>query len=280
MTSEFRPVSTLHEYLGIFRRRKWIIVPPVVIAPVVASLLSSGQPVRYEASAHLLMPPQSLSEGLTANDDQSQANTTRLLMTQTQFARLPAIASRTVVAAGTETMSASDLLAASRATSAGDGDLLAFTVSDGRPARAIRLANAYAREYVAYVGEIERLQFAYTQGSISRGEERKPAQATGFPGNAIVEQEAGRLAAMEAVAVTPKARVWPADGAVRVDSEVKRNGILAFILAAIAGIGIAFLRKLWIRVPARRKRSATVSICGCSAEYRGRLARSGGPSAL
>ena len=243
LTSELRPVSTLHDYLGVLRRRKWIIIPAVLIAPLAAGLVSSLQPVRYEASAHVLVRPQSLSQSLTGVNNQSQPDAARLLSTQVQFARLPTIARRAAVVAGTETISASELLAASRATSADNSDFVTFTVSDGRSARAIQLVNAYAREYVSYVREIERSQFEYTQGSIqSRSEERARGGATGSPGNAIVQEEADRLATKEAVAVRPGSRMWPADSAVRVGSQAKRNAILAFLLGAIAGIGIAFVR--------------------------------------
>lgn len=243
LTSELRPVSTLHDYLGVLRRRKWIIIPAVLIAPVAAGLVSSLQPVHYEASAHVLVRPQSLSQSLTGVNNQSQPDAARLLSTQVQFARLPTIARRAAVVAGTETISASELLAASRVTSADNSDFVTFTVSDGRSARAIQLVNAYAREYLSYVREIERSQFEYTQGSIqSPSEERARDRATGSPGNAIVQEEADRLATKEAVAVRPGSRMWPADSAVRVGSQAKRNAILAFLLGAIAGIGIAFVR--------------------------------------
>jgi uncharacterized protein involved in exopolysaccharide biosynthesis len=60
MTADERSLSTLHDYLRVLRRRKWILIPPLVLAPVVEVVSSLGRPVRYEASAQVLVNPWEL----------------------------------------------------------------------------------------------------------------------------------------------------------------------------------------------------------------------------
>ena len=54
MTDPFasRP-TTLADYVAIVRRRKWIIVLPLLVAPAMAVMLSSEQPSLYRASAEI-----------------------------------------------------------------------------------------------------------------------------------------------------------------------------------------------------------------------------------
>ena len=99
MTTDGRPVATLHDYLRVLRRRKWIVIIPVLIAPLVAVLFSMDTPVKYEASAQVLVNRQNLSANLTGVNDPTQLDSTRLLTTQSEFARLPEIARRALHAA-------------------------------------------------------------------------------------------------------------------------------------------------------------------------------------
>jgi succinoglycan biosynthesis transport protein ExoP len=243
LAGDGRPVSTLHDYLRILRRRKWIVIPAVVLAPLVAVLLS-GRDVRlYEASAQVLVNRQNLPANLTGVNDPTQLDSNRLLTTETQFARLPAIARRTLVAAGIRNGSASGLLGASRVTSADQSDFLTFTVSDARPERAMRLATAYAHQFVLYRRAYEHAQLASAKLAVrSRLSELSQAGAINSPLYASLVQTANQLEAMEAVAASKTDLVRPATGAGRAASQVVRNGVFAAILAIMAGVGLAFLR--------------------------------------
>jgi polysaccharide biosynthesis transport protein len=243
LESDGRPVSTLHDYLLVLRRRKWIVIAAVVVAPLVAILLSLREPVTYEASAQVLVNRQNLAANLAGVNDPTQLDSTRLLATQTQFARLPVIAERALAAAGIDNRSPSDLLGSSRVTSAPDSDFLTFTVSDTRPSVAKRLATAYAQEYAAYRREFETAQLAAARRSVlDRIQQLGDAEATKSPLYSDLVEKADELAAMEAIAASSPALVRPAMGAGRLSSHVFRNGMFAFVLAVITGVGLAFLR--------------------------------------
>ncbi len=42
--------SSLHEYLDVLRRRKWLLLEAVIVVPAVAIALSLLQAPRYQAS--------------------------------------------------------------------------------------------------------------------------------------------------------------------------------------------------------------------------------------
>ena len=53
---------TLTDYLRVLRRRKWIVVVAVVLAPLAAVLVSVRQQHVYQASAEVLLNRQNLSQ--------------------------------------------------------------------------------------------------------------------------------------------------------------------------------------------------------------------------
>jgi polysaccharide biosynthesis transport protein len=243
LTSEGSSLSTLHDYLRVLRRRKWILIPPLVIAPAVAVLSSMGQPVRYEASAQVLVNRQNLPANIANVNDPTQLDSVRLLTTQAQFARLPAIARRTVNAVGLTNWSASDLLGESRVTSADNSDFLTFTVSDAVKSRAMVLATTYAHQYVAYRQDFERTQLESARRSLRERIRRlRVAGATDSQLYASLVDRADQLATMEAVAASKGVLVRPATGAGRTADHVVRNGMFGLVLGLFTAVGLAFLR--------------------------------------
>jgi succinoglycan biosynthesis transport protein ExoP len=243
LTSEGSSLSTLHDYLRVLRRRKWILIPPLVVAPLVAVVSSLGQPIRYEASAQVLVNRQNLPANLFAVQDPTQLDSVRLLTTQAQFARLPVIARRTVKAVGLTNWSASDLLGESRVTSADNSDFLTFTVSDAIRSRAMLLATAYANEYVAYRQDFERAQLESARRSLRQRIRRlRLAGATSSQLYASLVDKQNQVAAMEAIAASKGVLVRPATGAGRTTDHVVRNGLFGFVLGLFTAVGLAFLR--------------------------------------
>lgn len=242
MAADVQHASTLHDYLRILRRRKWIVIPAIVIAPLVAVLLSRGQAVRYQAAAQVLVNRQNLAANITGVNDPTQLDSTRLMATQAQFARLPVIARRALAAAGEKNASASDLLGESTVTASDNSDFLTFAVSDRRSERAVGLATAYARQYATYWRQFQREQLEAARQAVRDRSERL-ARSGGATSRlyATLVDRADQLASMEAVAASAPVLVRPATGAGRASTNVTRNGILALIVGAILGIGMAFL---------------------------------------
>jgi tyrosine-protein kinase len=236
-------VMTLRDYLHVLRRRKWIVIVPIVIAPLVAVVIAHRQPSRYEASAQVTVSQQDLPSSILDFSAPTQSeDPARLLATQAQFARLPVIAGRAVRAAGVPGESASDLLAASSVTPSQTNDFLTFTVSDAQPARATRLATAYAGQYVAYYRKYQSAQLAAASRAIQgqiQALAREGRQSTPLYSNLV--SKANQLAAASAVAGTTGA-VVSATHASPAGSPVLRDAVFALVLALVVGLGLAFLR--------------------------------------
>jgi polysaccharide biosynthesis transport protein len=239
LASDGRPVLTLHDYLQVVRRRKWIIIIAATVAPLVAVLLTLRENVTYEASAQVLVNRQNLAANLSGVNDPTQLDPTRLLTTQAEVARLPVIAQRTLAATGIQT----DLLGASRVTVADNSDILTFTVSNARPSVATTLATEYARQYVTYRQQFERAQLAANRQSLlDQIEELKRSGETKSPLYKRFVEQADDIAAMLAVGPSQAALVRPAAGAGRLEPPVIRNGVFAFVLGVMTALGLAFLR--------------------------------------
>jgi succinoglycan biosynthesis transport protein ExoP len=239
---EGRPVSTLRDYLRILRRRKWVLLPAVIIAPAIAVLLSSRQPVVYEASAQVLIDRHSLPASLTDTSDPSQTDPTRLLTTQAQLARVPAIARTTLSEAGLRDRSASDLLGASRVSSGIDSDILTFTVEDPEAPIAVRLATEYGRQFIAYKGELDARTLEAARASVKEQIEKLHAAGdTHSPLYESLVEKADQLTTVEALSPSSAVLVRPATGAARLAPPVVRNGVLALLLGLMTSIGLAFL---------------------------------------
>jgi tyrosine-protein kinase len=239
LPSDGRPVLTLHDYLRVVRRRKWIIIIAAIVAPLVAVLLTLREKVTYEASAQVLVNRQNLAANLSGVNDPTQLDSNRLLTTQTEFARLPVIAQRALAATGIQT----DLLGESRVTSADNSDILTFTVSNARPSDATTLATEYARQYVKYRQEFESAQLEAARRSLlERIDELRQSGATNSPLYKSLVEQADELAAMQAVGASQAALVRSATGAGRLEPPVIRNGVFALVLGVMTALGLAFLR--------------------------------------
>jgi succinoglycan biosynthesis transport protein ExoP len=242
VSSQGQRVMTLRDYLHVLRRRKWIVIVPIVIAPLVAVVLAHLQPTRYAASAQVTVSQQDLSSSVGDLSQSTQAeDPVRSLATQAQFARLPAIAQRAVSVAGVPNESASDLLAASTVTASQTDDFLTFKVSDAKRARAMRLATAYAGQYVAYYRQYKSGQLAAASRALQRQIQqlaREGRRSSRLYANLV--GKANQLAAAGAVAGTTGA-VVSATHATPAGSNVLRDGLLALVLGLVVGLGLAFL---------------------------------------
>ena len=233
---------TLRDYLHVLWRRKWIMLQAVVLVPIVAALVSMREPAMYHASAGVLIRAQNLPANLEGVYDPTQLNVPRLANTQAQLARVPEVASKAVAEAGLTGWSGSDLLGISSVTADPDSDVLTFSVTYRDPAAAIRLANAYARQFTVYWLDLDRkgLNAAETtvQAHIAElaaaGKQDSPLYAT------LVKQRQ-RLETMQSL-LTPRAVLaQPATGAGQVQPQVRKNVIMGLALGLLLGLGLALL---------------------------------------
>jgi non-specific protein-tyrosine kinase len=238
-------VSALRDYISVIRRRRWVIVAALVVAPLAAVLISFAQEPLYQASAQVYIRNPDLVTGLVGVESRG-IDPERVAATQAEIARAPIVAQRALQALGLTDRTADDLLRASSVSAVRDADLLDFKVTDADAALAARLTTAYARAFGDYQRELDTSAIETARRNVqqridelkvesgSSGAPRSPLYST------LLEQEQ-ELETLEALQGTNTSLVQPADEPVQVQPHVLRNGFSGLAIGLILGAGLAFL---------------------------------------
>src|SRR5690349_22762444 len=148
-------LTTLSDYMGVLRRRFWIVLLCMVVAAGSAYAFSKHETPQYRASATVGLSPNPINSLLT-NTRQSQTQLGQYVAGQVQLADTVQVAAATLkqhhselAAQGITGLSPNDLL--KRASVTGDtvNDQLTFTATGRTGPQARALVDAYAASYVA-----------------------------------------------------------------------------------------------------------------------------------
>jgi succinoglycan biosynthesis transport protein ExoP len=235
--------TTLADYLAIVRRRKWIILLPLLVAPAMAFILTSRQTPLYSASAEIYVKRADIAAAVAGVTDPTlQVDPVRFLNTQASVAGDPKLARRVVAVAGVRGMSAGALLGSSSVTPNPDADLLNIAVTDGNPDAAVRLANAYASEFTKYRTELDTARINDALDGVKARIKSLRAHGVSIDSAsyATLLDSQTRLETVGKLLADNTYILRPAEGAGKVSPRPKRNGIIGFILGGILGIGLAF----------------------------------------
>ncbi len=233
---------TLADYLSILRRRKWVVVVPLLLVPIVAYVYSSGQASVYAASSEVLLSRQDLGSslsGVTNADIFTDAD--RFATTQAALARVPEVARRTVALSGVRGVTPGDLLLHSSVTPRGNADLLSFMVENGDPDVAARLATAYARGFTAYRLELDTAALASARKDLEKNlADLREQGATETALYRALAQKAQELRTMELLQTRAEV-VKAAESGAQVAPLPRRNAMFGAALGLLLGIGAVFL---------------------------------------
>lgn len=198
----------------------------------------------YQASADVLLSQQNLAATLTGAVDQSAGSAPdRVAQTQANLARVPQIARRAVTAAHVS-MTPQQLLDASSVSPATNADILTFTVKNGDPAMATRLAASYARQYTLYRRQLDTASLESARREAQNRIDKLQAESKSSDrlyAN-LVEKEQ-QLKTMEALQTTNAYVAQTPTHASKVSPRPMRNAILGLVLGIGLGVGLAFLRE-------------------------------------
>jgi len=233
--------SDLRWYLAVMWRRRFVILPLLVLLPLTAFLLSETPPPRHEASATVLLNRQ--SQGVSEIADPTVWDPQRTIRTQSQLARLPEVARRVVEAVGRPAGDAGSFLANSSVSSDEENDFLVFRVRDADQSVAVRLANAYAAKYIEYRRELDTqaLREASDQLAGQLADLRREGIAPDTQAYQSLLARQQQLETAETLLASRALLVKPATGAGLVGSDDSRRLMLAAGLGLILGLGLAFL---------------------------------------
>jgi polysaccharide biosynthesis transport protein len=231
--------STLHDYTSVIRRRKWVILLALLVAPFAAVLVSLTQEPLYQASAQVYIRNPDLIAGLVGLPPRS-VDPERVAATQAEIARAPVVAKRVLTSLGLTDRTAEDFLSSSSVSAKQNADLLDFRVTDPDRRLALRLATAYAREFSDYQRELDTAAIATARGRIQERINELAAGARGALYASLIER-AQELETLEALQSTNTSLVQPAEDPAQVQPRVLRNAFSGLALGLVLGTGLAFL---------------------------------------
>jgi polysaccharide biosynthesis transport protein len=223
--------------LGVLRRR-WLVVVAAVAICLAAGFVIAGvnSDKRYESSARVLFGTSSLSNAvlqvsLTADDPEREAATNVLL------AGSEAVAGSVRRDLGLST-SVSDLLDKVQVEAEQNANVLRITATDENPRQAAAIANAFAREFIAFRARGDRESIDAAERDLQSQMDALPADA---PERADLRDSLNRLHSLRAV-TTGDARVIARAEAATSPSNLGLKQVLA--LAGILGLALGLVGAL------------------------------------
>lgn len=223
--------------LGVLRRR-WLVVVAAIAVCLVAGFVISGlnSDKRYESSARVLFGTSSLSNAVlqvqTGSDDPERTAATNVLLAGSEAV---ADSARRDLGLG---MPVSDLLDKVSVEAEQNANVLRITAGDQDPKQAAALANAFAREFIAFRARGDR-------ESIDQAEQDLQAQMNalpeGSPQRTDLQDSLNRLHSLRALASSDSrviARAEPPSS----PSNLGLKQILA--LAGILGLALGLIAAL------------------------------------
>jgi Mrp family chromosome partitioning ATPase/capsular polysaccharide biosynthesis protein len=236
-----RPAS-LADYLAVMRRRAWIIIIPLVLAPLATLLISSGEHAVYKSSASVYLDRTPATLAAVGIYDQSATqDPERFFQTQAVLARDPALLARVARRAHVSTGA---FAGSSSVAPSSDSDTLVFSVESSNSRTAASLANAYASAFTSYKPQqdAQTLQKALTNVRKTMSSLRsKGVKTTADVYATLVNRESQLETALALQAGNAPKVVQPASGGSKIRPRTKRNALLGLALGAILGVGLAFL---------------------------------------
>jgi polysaccharide biosynthesis transport protein len=148
---------TLSDYGRVLRSRSSLIAVVVALVLMAALVRDLTTTPLYRASAQVLLSRESAADRLTGTSDgDTRGDPERFIQTQLQVARTDELARRVLAAAKLPDRKPADLVAAMKVTAPQGADVLEFEVHDGSGPLALRLAHAYAAQFVAYQRRLDK----------------------------------------------------------------------------------------------------------------------------
>jgi capsular exopolysaccharide synthesis family protein len=211
---------------------------------------SLRQDEAFRATSEVLLGRQNLANAVTETAVPTPSGTdfVRYAETQARLAATPDLAAATLRAAGFGDESRDQLLANSTVVADQNADLLVFSVENHRAAAAVRLANAYAGQYVNYRQRLDTATLETARNDLRRriAQLRRDGQRSS-PVYADLLGKEDQLKTLQTLQTSNAAVVRRADTGVQVQPRTLRNVLFALIVGVLLAIGVVFLRESFDR---------------------------------
>jgi capsular exopolysaccharide synthesis family protein len=233
----------LGRFLQVIARRRWVVVIVALVIAIAATAWSIVQSPTYGATSKVLISSQNIPLAVTAGPDtRTPEDPVRVAATEAQVARLRIVIDRARVRAGITNETTDQIRAHTSVGSGEDSDLLTITVTDGDAARASRLADAIANEYVTYRTQLDVAKVEKARNDIlDQLDKLRAAGTTSGTYYDTLRSNAQQLTTLATVGATNYNVVESAGAADKVSPKPVRDGIVAVVVGLIVGLAVAFL---------------------------------------
>jgi capsular exopolysaccharide synthesis family protein len=212
-----------------------------VVTTVVAVGISLLQEKQYSATASLLFRNPGFAQDLFGSSSTpAVTDPTREAATNEKLVGLQVVAERT--AKKLRNLSYEEVAGMVETSGSGEAEVVSVTATGPDPAQAKRVANTFARQFIAFRAAADRSKLLQAKGLAEKEFERlTPAEQTEVRGRALSSgaERLGMLASLQTgnaelvqPAVLPTAPSSP---------KPFRNGVIAALIGLLLGIGLAFL---------------------------------------
>lgn len=235
-------MSTLRHYLQALWRRKWVVLAPLVLIPLVTLAATLRQQALYDVYADVLVNRQEAVTTSLIGQTPALDDVGRTMDTQVRLARVDSVIDRTLEAEGVTGMTTGAFRGKSSVFPL--ADIMRFTVSDRDPARAARLASAYAREFVRFRRELDTVGLAGTlEGLRDQIEQLEAAGNARSPAYVRLVDREQQLESLKSLRLSNVSVVQTAkaEDATQIAPRPRRNAAVAVAAGLVVGLILAFL---------------------------------------
>jgi capsular exopolysaccharide synthesis family protein len=285
------PVETgaARSFLGVLRRRLWLLMLCLVIGGGVAYGVSHSQQKQYSATASLLFQQNQLSQELFGFTSSTPVDPTTQAATNITLVSQPGVAVAAARQLGTTPATLGGTVAVA---AAGASDVVNVVATDPSPTRAAKIANAYATAFIKYRQSSDRSQIVEAatqlQRQITRLESNQAASSTPA-GASNLRDLRTRLSQLEVLTSTQTGDVQLAQAALIPPAPSSPSppkdaalGLIAGLLVGAAAIFVIERLDRTVRDSDEARRITRLPLLGVipssRALSRGRLSTAQGPS--
>jgi capsular exopolysaccharide synthesis family protein len=244
--------TALTRYLGVLRRRVWIVVGGIVAGIVLAVLYTSTQDAQFVATAKVFLSRNAPAAAVSGQPDPnfSYGQTERVTATQAEIAGSLEVARMVQQRTGMKA-SPDELLRQVIITPDGAADVLNVQATSLDRSTALQLARGFAGQFVALRARLDAQPYASARRRVEAERDRLQEDSPELA--ARLEADANELLRLESLQSASAYLVTASDVATQVAPRPKRNLAVGFILGLLAGVGAAFaLEALDTRVRSTR----------------------------
>jgi Mrp family chromosome partitioning ATPase/capsular polysaccharide biosynthesis protein len=229
----------------VVKRRKWVVLPPIVLIPAAVFFFSLSQTSNYSATAQVLLNRQDVvSAAAQVPNPMSAVDAERLAATQADIASSPLLARKVVAAAAIPGLSEGDFERNSSASASSVADVLSFSVTNHSPRRAAFLATIFAQQYTVLRRDLDTSALKDAIRNVQAKIDDLGASGALSTSTQLLTELLATKTRLETAAAlqTDNALVIrPATGAAKIAPRPAHDALLGLLFGVVLGLALAFL---------------------------------------